>query len=117
MSMAGPPNDNLQYITISDFSPGIMRFGRGGLATSYALNAPLGSAADAYSCIYQPGIGLIPLPRPVPCMTYTSTTNNAMVQLGNQFAISGLGVDSLVSHYLDYGDTTYRLSRADIPLP
>src|SRR5215469_7833562 len=120
--MQAPFSDpNLQYLSITDFSPGIVRFGRG-LSTlttaTYALTAPLGSAALTYACIYEPNIGLVPLPRPVPCLTYTSTTTNAMVQLGNQIAISGLGtVDSLVSHYLDYGDTTYRLSRADVPVP
>jgi hypothetical protein len=66
---------NIQILTIQDFSPGIYRYSLGNASNSlpltYAPNAPLGSAAQAYRCMNKPGIGLIPFPAYSTYATFT----------------------------------------------
>lgn len=77
-------DENLSILTISDFSPGIYRYSLGGAAgmpTTYAVNAPLGSAASAFRCINKPGVGLIPFPdySSFAAFTFTPTQSETVI--------------------------------------
>ena len=57
---------NLAVVRITDFSAGVVQYGRGSQGVTYGVYAPLGSAALATGCISQHGVGLVPMPARVP---------------------------------------------------
>ena len=58
--MSNVTTDSLAFFTISDFTPGIVRYGNKSVPSTYAPLAPVGSAAYAYRCIAKQGVGLVP---------------------------------------------------------
>jgi hypothetical protein len=120
MSNAPFSDRNLQTVRVADFTPGIVRFGRGSLAQTYAPHAPPGSAAQAFRCIAEPGIGLVPFPDYVPAMTFTagSHTFAQALSVGNQMALPSTIGDSLVTAYITHSSAgTAYVTRGEVPAP
>lgn len=83
------PNNPVQTVAITDFSPGIVRFTVGENPVYYSPStppAPLGSASNAYRCRNIPGIGLTPF--------YAYTTPLSFPGLANSAAPDGTGVQT-----------------------
>jgi len=83
----------LEWVSISDFTPGIYRFSRVSTATTYTPNAPLGSASVAYRCVAREGYGLTPLPRYVLVQTHTATdaAQPVCLSMGNMLSLAARG--------------------------
>ncbi len=75
--------DNLQWVSLTDFSPGIYTSSLRALGT-VAVPAPLGAAqqTNTYRCVALPGGGLGPLPRQVQTFTVPTPDAYASVTAG-----------------------------------
>lgn len=83
------PNTQQQTLTIKDFTPGIIKFGRGNYGITYPPGAPHGSASSAVRCYAEPGVGLCPFP------TYTSTVSGAITNSVNGSWLIRCGIRSM----------------------
>lgn len=87
------PNDNLQFLKINDFSPGIMQ--KLNRLSGDTMTYPVGAAdaTNTFRCIALPGGGLGPLPKQGTSYTRTGGNPTATVTIGKiynqRFTISG----------------------------
>lgn len=140
MTNAGYYQDqNLQVMRITDFTPGIVRFSRGGFTGSpgypstYATSAPVGSAADAHRCMGIRNIGLIPfcVYRPVSSYIRPAQSIEQIVTVGNIGSLSAfwsggspLGGrqyygDDLIQIFINQWGSNFYLdvTRVNVPAP
>jgi hypothetical protein len=126
--MPSPFSDkNLQMLRVADFSPGIIRFSRGGYSSSYGTSAPLGSAAQAVRCIVRPNVGLVPYPSYRVAQNYSLPSAGVAqcLSVGNMRCLSAIvgafGGDYIIQNYvLNQGGTTttlFNITRGTVPIP
>lgn len=112
---------NLQIVRVGDFTPGIIRFSRGGYPSTYAPSARPGSASSSYRCWALPNVGLVPLPTYSLAQTNTaaSASTTQMFTLGDMLPITGgggpLGGDNVVAGWWIFNsiDGKYTITRGD----
>ncbi len=70
-------NPNIKVVSITDFTPGVHQFGRGGYSTTYSSTMPVGSASLAVRCIAEPNVGLVPFYGYTAILAQTAPSGNS----------------------------------------
>jgi hypothetical protein len=126
MALTGPGSRNagaVKTLTVDDFTPGVVRFSRGGYPDTYGVGAPPGSASLAFRCWALPNVGLVPFPSYYPAQAYSrpSQPNSQVLSLGNMLPLPGANpnntfdADSIVAAWFDFGagNGRYEVTRAN----
>lgn len=77
-----PPDPDINWVQIKDFSPGIFQYSLGNLPLTYSTEFPLGSASYAIRCYNKPGVGLCPFAsysQPQNLLPFQAGTNNDVI--------------------------------------